>query len=909
MKGMTIVAQPAQAWGKLDRAHADRASAPRLSLVGHCLDVAAVTRALLGLPTWRKRLERLSGQPFTALDVDRFTVLALLHDVGKAGAGFQAKAMAPEQQAAWRARNRCGLDQQGHTRVIAPLLGFAPEFDDQRIALGVAGLRQWGGNTDGAQQGMVELWLAAVSHHGEPIAFDAQMQAAANAPAPTWTDRGGNYDPVTGLAELRHAAQTLWPQAFEPDAPATRPGQAFIHAFAGLVSLADWIGSDTRHFPFDLAGQDHTRWPASAAAASRALRAMRIDVEDIRSDLRRRSPGFQTVFGFAPTAVQQAAADMPPVSPLVLEAETGSGKTEAALWRFKALFEAGEVDSLCFLLPTRVAATGISARLESFIQKLFPSPDLRPNTVLAIPGYLHANAADGQWLAPFTVHWPDHGTGDPLFWAAENSKRYFAAAAAAATIDQFLLSTLQTRHAHLRGTVLLRALVVVDEVHASDAYMRALLGKALQRHQAAGGHALLLSATLTSDLREELLATAPTPVARLGAPARRSSPPLPHDYPRLSAPAGTTTFGEISRHKRIHHELQPWMRDPQAVAACAGQALAAGARVLILRNTVAQAVATQQALEALLGPDHPALFRCRGVVALHHGRYALPDRLALDARVGEAFGKGAAHAVGPLVLCATQTVEISVDCDADFMITDLAPMDVLLQRLGRLHRHAERQGWRPPGHDAPRCVVLTPPTDDLSRLMSGAAARGTGLGSRSAYPDLLVLQATLNLLKDDQRFPVLDIPSHNRALVEETCGRPALAALATRLGDPWPAHLQEIAGKASAHGSAALYQCIDWALPWRQAVPGELSTEARTRLGLDSIELELPPATTSPFGHALQRLNVPAWMLPSVPAASGAAPPSVEGLVEGASGLHFSVLGQDFNYTRFGLAKGDGPTQ
>jgi CRISPR-associated endonuclease/helicase Cas3 len=73
------------------------------------------------------------------------------------------------------------------------------------------------------------------------------------------------------------------------------------------------------------------------------------------------------------------------------------------------------------------------------------------------------------------VQWPDRDVGDPIFWAAENSKRYFAAAAAAATIDQFLLSTLQTKHAHLRTSVLLRSLVVVDEVHASDPNMRTLL--------------------------------------------------------------------------------------------------------------------------------------------------------------------------------------------------------------------------------------------------------------------------------------------------------------------------------------------------------------------------------------------------------------------------------------------------
>ena len=298
-------------------------------------------------------------------------------------------------------------------------------------------------------------------------------------------------------------------------------------------------------------------------------------------------------------------------------------------------------------------------------------------------GYLHANAADGKRLAPFSVLWPDE-QAKPLFWAAEHSKRYFAAAVAAATIDQFLLSTLQTRHAHLRGAVLLRSLVVVDEVHASDAYMRTLLTKALQRHQAAGGHALLLSATLTQDARDALLrtATAPQPARkRFGAPPATAATSARHEYPLISAPGHGQPCAPGPHHKHIHPQLQPWMREPAAVAQCAAQALAEGARVLVLRNTVKQAVATQRALEALLGEDHPALFRCQGVVSLHHGRYALPDRQALDAAVGAQFGKGAAKVREPLVLCATQTVEISVDCDADFMITDLAPKSWLATSL------------------------------------------------------------------------------------------------------------------------------------------------------------------------------------------------------------------------------------
>ncbi len=621
------------AWGKLDRSYADPSTAPRLSLVAHCIDVAAVAQALLALPTWRSRFDKLADRQLGELDIQRLTVLAFLHDVGKAGAGFYSQCLPQTEQDAWFHRARCDRRQCGHTRVVAPLLGFDPRYEPQRQALGVDALRAWVGPSPSpsheaaevAQVDLLDLWMAAVSHHGQPMSVDSLRDGAAHA-WPTWTHAVSGYEPTEGLRELNRVAHRLWPAAFEDTSAMAKPTPGLIHAFAGLVSLADWIGSNCEpaFFPYDLSAHDHSRWPLARVRADAVLLAMRLNVEDMRADLLRRAPAFASVFPFEPSAVQLSASVAPRASPLVLEAETGSGKTEAALWRFKTLFESGEVDSLCFLLPTRVAATGISARLEQFIGALFPDPALRPNTVLAVPGYLRANSADGQWLAPFTVHWPDAEDRAGLFWAAENSKRFFAAAAAAATIDQFLLSTLQTKHAHLRASVLLRALVVVDEVHASDAYMRALLREALKRHESAGGHAMLLSATLTQDMRQELLLTAAAkPQSRRMSFGRHRSAPAgatvtddaPAAYPLLSAPGWAQPCPSDGAGKHIVHSLAPLMRDAQSVAQLAANAVQQGARVPVLRNTVRQAVATQQALEDLLGLAHPALFRCQGVAA------------------------------------------------------------------------------------------------------------------------------------------------------------------------------------------------------------------------------------------------------------------------------------------------------
>lgn len=193
---------------------------------------------------------------------------------------------------------------------------------------------------------------------------------------------------------------------------------------------------------------------------------------------------------------------------VILESETGSGKTEAALWRFVHLFRTGAIDSLYFALPTRVAASQVYHRVQTAIKNLWAEHS--PLTIRALPGYVNADGGDARQLPNFEVLWSDHPDDAKAQqrWAAENSKRFLAAPIAVGTIDQALLGALQVRHAHLRHAMLARSLLVVDEVHASDAYMTVLLEQLLKAHLNAGGQALLLSATLGSSARNRYLTLA-----------------------------------------------------------------------------------------------------------------------------------------------------------------------------------------------------------------------------------------------------------------------------------------------------------------------------------------------------------------------------------------------------------------
>lgn len=153
-------------------------------------------------------------------------------------------------------------------------------------------------------------------------------------------------------------------------------------------------------------------------------------------------------------------------------------------------------------MPTRTAATRLHDRVTATVERLFPE-DQRPPVVQAVPGYIKADDVEATRLPDsYAVRWDE--SIQHRGWAAESSKRYLAGPIAVGTVDQALLSTLQASHAHMRGTALLRHFLVVDEVHASDAYMTQLLDRVLDQHLAAGGHALLMSATLGASARVHL---------------------------------------------------------------------------------------------------------------------------------------------------------------------------------------------------------------------------------------------------------------------------------------------------------------------------------------------------------------------------------------------------------------------
>lgn len=629
--------------------------------------------------------------------------------------------------------------------------------------------------------------------------------------------------------ELMGKALLEWFPEIKTASP-PKPSHEFVHFFCGLVTLADWIGSDRDAFPFVA----DFRVDYNKLAQDRAAKRLR-EIGLVSGGLTPRDrPGWALISDHPhPRPAQEAIGRLPTQERLILlEAETGSGKTEAALWRFATLVAAGEVEALYFAVPTRAAARQLHGRVNEALKRMF---DPAPEAVLAIPGQVMAGEAKGTRLPDFGMIWDD-SEERPSRWAAEHSARYLAAQVAVGTVDQVALGGLQVKYAHLRGTALSRALLVIDEVHASDAYMTEVQTAMVRSHLALGGHVMLMSATLGAAARRRWF---DHPRADLASDAA-----LP--YPAiwtLDRVQPVTADAGASKTLRVD-AFAGWTG--KDAAELASRAARQGARVLVVRNTVERAQATYSACLAE-APEY--LLTVSGRPTLHHSRFATEDRARLDAAVEAAIGKSSP--MGGRIVIGTQTLEQSLDLCADILITDLCPMDVLLQRVGRLHRHKRP---RPPGYEAARVVVLRPPggLDPLiHRSENGLGASQHGPSLNGIYVDVPGLAATL---AEIEARPVWQIPAMNRALVEAATHPEALDRIAEAHG--WQGYRQKINGKRLAEAKTADLAILDRTEPLG-AFPDD--EKLRTRLGEDGVVLRLAPGTVGVFGLPITRIALPAF--------------------------------------------------
>ena len=504
------------------------------------------------------------------------------------------------------------------------------------------------------------------------------------------------------------------------DLPSAGPANdAQLWLVAGFTSVCDWIASDDSLFPDDGQG-------VSALDASRRA----LETADWRFPSPRPACTFEDLFGFPPNAMQTTLAETatgPGV--YVVEASTGQGKTEAALYAAYRLMCLGKNYGLYFALPTRLTSNRIHMRVGSFLRLAFGDD--------AAARLVHGNA----WLESMKYGGEELAPRGSWF---HPSRRALLFPFGVGTIDQALMAVLNVRHHAVRAFGLAGKVIVLDEVHSYDLYTGTLLDKLVEVAGRLGCTVIILSATLTARRKGALVGD------------RREMPAGCSEYPLLTAVrSGTTAELPVSGPAPRNVELRLADGDWRVPLGEAVDRASGGQAVLCIANTVGQA---QEWFAWLRSEMREEAF----VAGLLHSRFPQYRRDALEAFWMEELGKECCwpRRRGSL-LVATQVVEQSVDIDADFLVTALAPSDMLVQRLGRLWRHA--RGVRRCG--VPSATVQAPSVEQSTDEHAFLDSLGM---SRFVYAPY-VLWRTLNVWRDRRS---IQIPTDVRALLEETYGPP-----------------------------------------------------------------------------------------------------------------------------------------
>ncbi|MBU4304876.1 MAG: CRISPR-associated helicase Cas3' [Candidatus Omnitrophica bacterium] len=643
----------------------------------HCLDVAAVGYYLADRLGLAEHIARKLGCEKIAV-TPVITFFCAVHDIGKFSNGFQNQI--PELVTALK----------GVSLNIA--------YQEKHWSLGYSFWREYADKVFEGDKYTIayclDAWFSASSgHHGRPPTFEINSYFNAKQfPVEEVIKFISDIKEIAGMpADINFLLK---------DEHLMKESSWLI---AGLMVLADWIGSNSRWFFFQQTEQPLKEyWEQKALPQAQTA----INESGILPVSAANKLSVTQMFEYKQATPLQTLAEQITISNngnlFILEEITGAGKTEAAFILAHRLMTAGYADGLYFGLPTMATANAMHERVEQVYRKLFVD--------VSNPALVLAHSASRQYLAlensaeeSVDGDEGENAQVDAKAWLYDNRKKALLAHVGVGTIDQALLAILPARHQSLRLLGLHRKVLIVDEVHAYESYTNKLLCTLLKFHAAQGGSAILLSATLPVCARKQFLAAFSEGKDMM----YDSRAVLNVGYPIVTGITGTD-FSEnaVESPVELHREVKVELvyREEDVIAKIKAL-VEAGNNICWVRNTVFDAQAAYEVVSKHLNAERIVLF---------HARYTLGDRLLIEKQIIEQFGKNSNSVTrSGKVVIATQVVEQSLDIDFDCMITDLAPIDLIIQRAGRLCRHArDERGNRIDEKDkrgVPVLIVFAPP--------------------------------------------------------------------------------------------------------------------------------------------------------------------------------------------------------
>lgn len=710
----------------------------------HMMDVAAVAEAL-----WQEILPDEVCVRFAfnlGLDVEPaqawIAFLAGLHDLGKISPEFQFKNVAAPLfkekgtllHSYFRPR-RCEEEawHQWVTAVALPEVLIKPRFRVEEKFAERLGLILGGHHGDFPQTGELrKLKLKDALDKDSSSNF-------------VWNECLGGERWQAWREEATHLLADILPLPREQSPRGVSKGElresnTFAMMLAGLVSVADWIGSNSTYFEFEATNINAPPVIDARGYMNRARQNARRALEYLgwrrgiaeAAETTSGEINYQELFAylsltempFTPNDVQRAveaiADEIRESSLLIIEKQMGGGKTEAAIYAAERQRAAGRSGGYYFALPTQATSNQMFSRIRRFLQHRHPQEDinfqlLHGHASLAAELLVRRERKAKGEPAAFKSHGVYGGGNEEteeFHVAAEewfmHRKRGLLAPYGVGTVDQILLAALQTRHVFVRLFGLAGKTIIVDEVHAYDAYMTTLLERLLEWLAALRCSVILLSATLPSAKRRAL-----ANAYRKGHGYEKEAALPPAAYPRLTWTSGAEVHARSIQEPRDDANKTDKAKNARATSGtlriewCDGalpaiegelfplgdelqRRLAAGGCVAVVCNTVDRAQGMYLALKQCFTRNAQHHGTPAPDVHLFHARYLFKDRERIEEETLWRFGKQSDEVERPhrAVLIATQVIEQSLDLDFDLMVSDFAPVDLLLQRSGRIWRHA-----------------------------------------------------------------------------------------------------------------------------------------------------------------------------------------------------------------------------
>lgn len=668
---------------------------------------------------------------------------------------------------------------------------------------------------------VIALWMPLTTgHHGRPPSSVTELKNFRQ------QDKEAARDFLTRV-------KSLFPLIEIPDFWDDDNGIALFKHLSWFISaaivLADWVGSSTQYFPRITKSMEVDEyWQQHALVKAKVAVTVFPPSPDVAS-----FSGITALFPFIqqPTPLQQKALelDIDKQGPqlFILEDVTGAGKTEAALILTHRLMATGKAQGLYFGLPTMATANAMFDRMSESWLALY-QPGSRPSLVLAHSARgLMDRFNQSLWSGDLSgSEEPDElqpSSQGCAAWFADSNKKALLAEVGVGTLDQAMMAVMPFKHNNLRMLGLNNKILLADEIHAYDAYMSRILESLIEKQASDGNTTILLSATLSQQQRDRLV----TAFAK-GAKSRVEAPLLGYgDYPWLTQVTSTSVVSlHVETRKEVERSVKVgWMHCEQECIERIEQALSQGKCIAWIRNSVDDAIRIYRQL--LARGSIPA-----ENLLLFHSRFAFFDRQRIENQALTQFGKKGSVQRAGKVLIATQVIEQSLDIDLDEMISDLAPVDLLIQRAGRLQRHIrDRKGLlKASGQDertAPELVICAPEWDDVPRedWFSGAMRN-----SAYVYPDHGRLWLTQRVLREQGE---IRMPQSARLLIESVYGED----VDMPAGFAKTEQLQE--GKYYCDRAFAKQNTINFASGYSPECSDFLPENLSTRLAEESISLWL----------------------------------------------------------------------